>query len=72
MAFENGIKCSAVFQVADVSRPLMSVAKACELGNQVVFGAGGGLIMNLQSGAVTTFEKKDGVCIFPLWIPPLS
>ena len=72
VAFENGIKCQAVFQVAEVSRPLMSVAKICELGNRVMFGAGGGLIMNLNSGEVTPFEKKDGVYIFTLWIPPLS
>ena len=50
----------------------MSVARICELGNRVMFGAGGGIIMNLQSGEITVFEKKDGVYIFPLWIPPLQ
>ena len=38
VAFENAIECSAVFQVAEVSRPLMSVVKVCELANRVVFG----------------------------------
>ena len=72
VAFENGSKCIAIFQVAEVSRPLMSVAKICELGNRVLFGAGGGVIMNLKTGETTPFTKKDGVYIFSLWIPPLS
>ena len=72
IAFKNGVKAVAVFQVAAVSRPLMSVAKICELGNRVLFGAGGGVILNLQSGEVTPFEKKDGVYVFSMWIPPLS
>ena len=66
VAFENGVRCCAVFQVAEVSRPLMSVARICELGNRVMFGAGGGVILNLRRGGVTTFTKKDGVYIFPL------
>ena len=72
VAFENGMKCMAVFQVCEVSRPLMTVAKICEMGNRVWFGQGGGVIMNLQSGSITRFENKDGVYVFPMWIPPLS
>ena len=72
VAFENGIKCFAVFQVCDVSRPLMSVAKVCELGNRVIFGANGGLILNVATGRTTEFIKKDGVYVFAMWIPPLA
>ena len=72
VALENGVKTMATFQVADVSRPLMSVAKVCELGNRVIFGASGGVIMNLQSGAVTPFHRRDGVYVFTMYIPPLS
>ena len=72
VCFENRIKTYAVFQVAEVSRPLMSVAKICELGNRVLFGAGGGVIVNLASGQSTPFYKKDGVYVFSMWVPPLS
>ena len=72
VAFENGIKCFAIFQVARVSRPLMSVAKVCELGNRVIFGANGGVILNLATGQTTEFVKKDGVYVFTLWVPPVT
>ena len=72
IAMDNGSRTMATFQVADVSRPLMSVSKVCEMGNRVVFGAGGGYILNLETGATTPFETKDGICVFKLWIPPLS
>ena len=72
VAMGNGLRTIAVFQVAEVSRPLMSVAKVCEMGNRVVFGANGGYIYNIQSGQATPFVMKDGVYCFSLWIPPLS
>ena len=65
----NGDATEAVFQVADVSRPLMSVSKVCEAGNRVIFGQSGGAISNISSGKTIVFEMKDGVYIFPLWIP---
>ena len=68
----NGARTIATFQVADVSRPLMSVGNLCEMGNRVIFGANGGVILNLQSGQVTPFIKDEGVYTFEMWIPPLS
>ena len=72
IALENGVTTSATFQVADVSRPLMSVGKVCEMGNRVLFGAGGGYILNIATGSATPFHKKDGIYIFTMWIPPAS
>ena len=72
IALENGAQTSATFQVADVSRPLMSVGKACEMGNRVLFGSGGGYILNVSTGGATPFYKRDGVYIFTMWIPPAS
>ena len=72
VALDNGARTLATFQVADVSRPLMSVSKVCEMGNRVVFGANGGYILNLETGAATQFVKKDGIYVFNMWIPPLS
>ena len=68
----NGSRSILPFQVADVSRPLMSIARLCEMGNRVLFGANGGVILNLQTGDVTPFVKEEGVYTFELWIPPAS
>ena len=72
VALHNGARALVTFQVADVSRPLVSVSKVCEMGNRVVFGANGGYILNLETGAATQFVKKDGIYVFNMWIPPLS
>ena len=68
----NGSRSVLTFQVADVSRPPMSIARLCEMGNRVLFGANGGVILNLQTGDVTPFVKEEGVYTFELWIPPAS
>ena len=70
MSFENGTCTEALFQVAEVSRPLIGVGRVCEMGNRVIFGSSGGIIKNLSTGAETRFERKDGVYVFTLWIPP--
>ena len=49
----NGDRTSATFQLADVQRLLMSVAKVCAAGNRVMFGQLGGCILNLASGRTT-------------------
>ena len=56
--------------MADVTRPLVSVAAVCANGNVVIFGVGGGVIRNLKTGSETPFVRKDGIYIFQLWIPP--
>ena len=72
IAFESGVRAMTTWQIADVSRPLMSVGKITELGNRVLFGSAGGVILNLASGQVTPFHMEDGVYVFTMWIPPLS
>ena len=70
VAFDNGIKTTAIFQIAEVSRPLIGVGRVCEMGNRVIFGSSGGVIVNLSTGKETRFERKEGVCTFTIWIPP--
>ena len=60
----NGTRSKALFQVANVTRPLVSVAAACATGNVVIFGVGGGVIRNLESGAETPFVRRDGFTFF--------
>ena len=66
----NGLRTHAIFQVADVSRPLVSVAKLAEAGKAVVFAYSGGVSRDLESGVDTPFERRGGIYIFKIKIPP--
>ena len=68
----DGSRTRATFQVAEVSRPLMRVAKLCEMGNRVLFEAAGGVLFNLSTGEMTSFTKEEGVYVFDMWVPPLA
>ena len=66
IALDNGICSTAVFQVAEVSRPLIGVGRVCEMGNRVIFWSNGGILQNLQEGCETPFGRKDGVSVFTM------
>ena len=56
----EGIPAEATFQVADVTRPLCSIARVCDKGSTVVFTSTGGYIENSR-GQRTHFERKNNV-----------
>ena len=58
IAMEDGVRTMATFQVADVSRPLMSVGRVCAMGNRVIFGAGSGYILNIENGSTTPIRDE--------------
>ena len=47
---EEGEETSVLFQIADVSKPLVSVASICEKGNRVIFGKSGGVVQHIHTG----------------------
>ena len=55
-------------QSAAVSRPILSVIRLVENGNNVVFRNNGGTIKNLATGHETYFERKHGVYILRTWL----
>ena len=65
----NGVRTRAIFQVADVSRPLVSVAKLAEAGKAVIFGWSGAAVGDLESGVDTPFERRDGIYIVEIKTP---
>ena len=69
MITECGSDAKVLFQVADVSRPLMSVSGIRERGDRVIFGRCGGVIQNLNTGWETPFKKVNGVYVLSLWLP---
>ena len=66
----EGMPVTLNFQVADVTRPLASVAKICDAGvngNTVVFNSDGGYILSLDTGHRTHFERVNGVYVLQTW-----
>ena len=62
------------FQVCDVTRPLASVHKICEMGHSVVFSPSwdrrGSFIINQETGEKTWMAAKDGVFLLETKIAP--
>lgn len=51
---------ASTFQVAKVSRPLMSVGKICDNGMDVVFSADKAKVVTKEGAEVCTFERVNG------------
>ena len=64
----EGVETEVLFQIADVSKPLVSVSTICERGNRVVFGKGGGYIHSLASGNKTPFYRQNGIYVLEMWL----
>ena len=62
----EGQNCGMPFQIAEVERPLISVAQLAAAGNTVELDAEGGKIINRASGRVLTLVRKGGVYILPM------
>ena len=56
----EGLQADTTFQIADVTRPLCSIAKVCDKGNVVVFDSNGGYVEDAW-GHRTHFERKGNI-----------
>ena len=56
----EGMPAEATFLVADVTRPLCSIARVCDQGNTAVFTSAGGFFEN-GHGQRSNFEQKSNV-----------
>ena len=65
---EEGEYTEVFFQIADVSKPLVSVSAICEKGNRVIFGRNGGIVQNLRTGIETPFHRLNGIYVLDMWI----
>ena len=65
---EDGTETQVLFQIADVSRPLVSVSAITEMGNRVIFGISGGVVQCLKTGRGTPFYKRNGIYVLSMWI----
>ena len=65
---EEGAMTNVLFQVAEVTKPLVSVSALCEKGNRVIFGKAGGVVQNLRTGRETPFYKRNGIYVLSMWL----
>ena len=68
MVTDDGLETSVLFQLCDVTRSLLSVSAICDYGNRVVFGRGGGVIYNLETGLEIPFARQGGIYSIGLWV----
>ena len=65
---EEGDEGEVLFQIADVSKPLVSVSSICERGNRVIFGKSGGVVYNLKTGSQVPFYRRNGIYVLSMWL----
>ena len=53
-----------------MTRPPLSVAQECDEGNVFIYGARGGVILNLNGGPTRRFKRVGGTYELDLWLPP--
>jgi hypothetical protein len=56
----KGKDLTSVFQIAAVTRPLMSVGKICDEGHDVIFSATTAIVRNAEGGEVCCFHRQPG------------
>jgi len=71
---DDGMATQIRYQSAEVSRPLNAVSEICDAGGvdgqYVVFSKYGGMIMNLETGRRTPFERVEGIYELGIWVKP--
>ena len=73
----NGRETAVNYQMADVSRALNSISEICDaghpdFGHHVVFGRHGGMVVNLETGMTTPFERDVNIYCMDFWVKPFT
>ena len=69
---DSGKPIALKYQIAGVSRALNAVTEICDAGHRVIFGKKGGVIVNLESGRTTPFEREGNIYVLSTWIKPFT
>ena len=69
-ATREGHQCSILFQVADITQPLLSVAKLAAKGHAVSFQGDTGTIVEKTTGRSIKFHRQGGVYMLHVWVRP--
>ena len=57
---DDGRDIESVFQIAAVTRPLMSVGKICDEGHNITFSAVMAVVRSADGEELCRFHRKDG------------
>ena len=68
----EGYRCNLQFQVAEVTRPLISVSKLGRAGHTAVFEEKSGYILNNRTQKRIQLLRLDGVYILPMRVSDSS
>ena len=67
----EGNKVRMEWQLAKVTKPLMSVGRLTDKGHRVIFDnsvPGGGVIVHKETGVKTPLRKRNGTYEFDVWV----
>ena len=59
----GGNLIKSIFQVAEITWPLMSLSRVCELGHKCVFDEYKAEVIAKNGTVVCTFKRKGGLCV---------
>ena len=68
MYSETGDQYRARYWITDMTRPLNSVSRVCDQGNNVLFTQTGGWIINHETDRYTWFPWEHGMYVLHSWI----
>ena len=60
---QGGNLIKSIFQVAEITRPLMSVSRICELGHKCVFDEDKAEVITKNGTVLCTFKRKGGLYV---------
>ena len=66
----EGVWTETRWQIAPVTRPLLSVGEECDANKLVILAKTGGAILSLETGSVRRFPRKNGAYEIEMWVPP--
>jgi len=72
VVLDSGKATALKYQIADVSRALNAVTEICDAGHHVIFGRRGGMIVNLESGRSTPFQREGNIYCLDYWVKPFT
>ena len=68
MYSEDGDQFRARYQITNVTRPLNSISRVCDQGNNVLFTKTGGWIINHETGRYTWFPREHEMYVLHSWV----
>ena len=77
VVLDSGKSTAIKYQIADVSRALNEDTEICDSGhpdhgNHVIFGRRGGMIVNLETGKRTPFQRECNIYCLGYWVKPFT